>query len=75
MPTVTVRQLEDDVYQGLKVQAESSGRSMEAEARNILAEAVRGRAWWSRWVAATQPLRGDALPVPPRSKPRGIDLS
>lgn len=75
MPTLTVRQLEDDVYKGLKAQAESRGRSMEAEARDILAAAVRGRAWWGKWVAATEPLRGDALPIPPRARPRKIKLS
>jgi plasmid stability protein len=75
MPTLTVRQLDDDIYDGLKAQAESSGRSMEAEVRDILATTVRGRAWWARWVAATKSLRGDALPVPRRSKPRGIDLA
>jgi len=75
MHTMTVRQLESDVYQGLKTQAESHGRSIEAEVRDILAAAVRGRAWWSRWVAATEPLRGHDLPVPPRSQPRHIDLS
>jgi len=74
MPTLTVRQLEDDVYQGLKTQAESSGRSMEAEVRDILAAAVRGRAWWAQWVKATQSLRGDPLPVPRRSRPRKINL-
>mgnify|MGYP000920338867 FL=1 len=73
MPTVTVRQLEEDVYQGLKAQAESSGRSMEAEVREILSAAVRGRAWWPRWVEATQSLRGDPLPVPERSQPRGVE--
>ena len=31
MPTLTVRQLEDDLYQDLKAQAESHGRSMESE--------------------------------------------
>jgi plasmid stability protein len=75
MPTLTVRQLDDDVYRDLKVQAESSGRSMEAEVRGILAAAVRGRAWWAKWVQATKPLRGNALAVPPRSRPREIDLS
>jgi plasmid stability protein len=75
MSTVTVRQLDDDVYQGLKVQAEFSGRSMEAEVRDILATAVRGRTWWPKWVAATEHLRGDPLPVPPRAKPRKLDLS
>jgi plasmid stability protein len=75
MPTLTVRQLEDDVYRSLKTQAESSGRSMEAEVRDILAAAVRGRTWWAEWVKATEPLRGAALAVPPRSSPRETDLS
>ena len=74
MPTLTVRQLDDEIYQGLKVQAESSGRSMEAEVRDILASAVRGRAWWRRWVRATQALRGDDLPIPSRSGPRMTDF-
>jgi plasmid stability protein len=75
MPTLTVRQLDDDVYQSLKTQAQSNGRSMEAEARDILAATIRGRTWWRKWVQATQPLRGDALAIPPRSKPRKINLS
>lgn len=75
MPTLTVRQLEDDVYQGLKIQAELSGRSMEAEVRDILTSAVRGRAWWAKWVEATESLRGDDLPLPPRSAQRDIKLA
>jgi plasmid stability protein len=75
MPTLTVRQLDDDVYRSLKAQAESSGRSMEAEVRDILATTVRGRAWWAKWVTATATLRGDALPIPSRSKPRKTSLS
>jgi plasmid stability protein len=74
MPTLTVRQLDDEIYQGLKAQAESSGRSMEAEVRDILASTVRGRAWWSKWVRAAQALRGDDLPIPPRSTPRAADF-
>ncbi len=70
MPTLTVRQLDDETYRGLKAQAEASGRSMEAEVRDILASAVRGRAWWSKWVQATSTLRGDDLPIPARSNPR-----
>ena len=70
MPTLTVRQLDDEIYQSLKAQAESSGRSMEAEVRAILASTVRGRAWWSKWVQATSALRGGDLPIPPRSSPR-----
>jgi plasmid stability protein len=74
MPTLTVRQLDDDVYRGLKTQAESSGRSMEAEAREILASTVRGRVWWEKWVAATEELRGEDLPIPPRSAPRSTSV-
>ena len=75
MPTLTVRRLDDDIYQGLRAQAEASGRSMEAEVRTILAATVRGRTWWAEWVKATEPLRGDELPVSPRSEPRQIELS
>jgi plasmid stability protein len=74
MPTLTVRQLDDDVYQGLKAQAESSGRSMEAEVREILATAVRGRAWMSQWLTAAEAVRGEDLPVPRRSAPRSTEL-
>jgi len=65
MPTLTIRQIEDDVYQALKAQAKASGRSMEAEVREILASAVRGRSWWRKWLEATEKLRGDDLPIPP----------
>lgn len=75
MSTLTVRQLDDAVYRELKAQAEANGRSMEAEAREILASAVRGRTWWSRWVAHTEPHRGEPLDIPPRSAPRTTDLS
>jgi len=74
MPTLTVRQLDDDIYRDLKAQAEASGRSMEAEVRDILASAVRGRAWWNKWVQATASLRGDELPIPRRSRPRKTAL-
>jgi plasmid stability protein len=70
MPTLTVRQLDDDVYQGLKNRAEKAGRSMEAEARAILESAVSSYDWWQRWVEATEPLRGEDLPIPPRSPAR-----
>ncbi|GHT80431.1 hypothetical protein AGMMS49543_00660 [Betaproteobacteria bacterium] len=75
MPTLTVRQVDAETYQELKAQAEKSGRSMEAEVREILASAVQGRTWWQRWVDATKHLRGDDLPIPERSMPREIDLS
>jgi plasmid stability protein len=75
MPTLTVRQVDEETYQELKAQAEKSGRSMEAEVREILASAIQGRTWWARWVEATKHLRGDDLPIPERSIPRAIDLT
>ncbi|GHU18131.1 hypothetical protein FACS189475_03110 [Betaproteobacteria bacterium] len=75
MPTLTVRQVDEETYRELKTQAEKSGRSMKAEVREILASAMQGRTWWSRWVEATKPLRGDDLPIPRRSLPREIDLA
>ena len=38
--TLTIRNLDDDVKQGLRIRAATHGRSMEAEARDILAKAV-----------------------------------
>lgn len=43
MGTLVIRDLDDDVKARLRVQAAEHGRSMEAEARAILAVAVRGR--------------------------------
>ena len=40
MASITIRKLDDDVKSKLRVRAASNGRSMEAEARLILAEAV-----------------------------------
>ena len=40
MPTLTIRNLPDDVHRKLRVRAAHHGRSMEAEAREILAAAV-----------------------------------
>ena len=39
--TLTIRNLEESVKQMLRMQAASHGRSMEAEARDILTAAVR----------------------------------
>jgi plasmid stability protein len=42
MATLMIRDLDDDVKARLRVQAAEHGRSMEAEARAILAAAVSG---------------------------------
>ncbi|WP_372056698.1 plasmid stabilization protein [Tistrella mobilis] len=52
MATLTVNDLPDEVYSALQAQASRHGRTAEAEARDILARAVKH----------TPPLRmGDAL--------------
>jgi plasmid stability protein len=70
--TLTVRDLADDVYAGLKLVAASRGRSMEAEARDILTRAVDRSTWVNRWIEATADWRGE-LELPPRSAPRDVE--
>jgi plasmid stability protein len=41
MATLNIRRLPDDVHAKLRMRAAEAGRSMEAEARMILADAVR----------------------------------
>ncbi|MGI8484793.1 MAG: FitA-like ribbon-helix-helix domain-containing protein [Thermomicrobiales bacterium] len=43
MAALTIRNLDDDVKAKLRIRAAHNGRSMEAEAREILDEAVNGR--------------------------------
>jgi plasmid stability protein len=40
MATLTIRNLPDEVRDGLRVRAAQNGRSMEAEARAVLSEAI-----------------------------------
>jgi plasmid stability protein len=42
MATLTIRRLPDEVYESLRERARLNGRSLEAEARDILAERTRG---------------------------------
>ncbi|MGZ8285599.1 MAG: FitA-like ribbon-helix-helix domain-containing protein [Allosphingosinicella sp.] len=41
MATLTIRRLDDQVYEALRERARSNGRSLEAEVREILAEEAR----------------------------------
>lgn len=41
MPSITVRNVPDEVHRALRVQAARHGRSAEAEIRDILARAVK----------------------------------
>ena len=78
MATITVRDLDDDVRQRLKERAAANNRSMEAEARAILSEAVRVDTFVTDWLELAEDFRrefgGVELPVPPRSTPRDSDL-
>ena len=44
MPTLTIRNLPEDVHQALRMRAAQHGRSVEAEVRALLAAAVVARA-------------------------------
>lgn len=41
MATLTVRKLDDAVYERLRVQAQANNRSLEAEARHVIEQRVR----------------------------------
>jgi plasmid stability protein len=62
MPQIVVRQLSDEVHRALKSRAAEHGRSTEAEAREIIAQAV---------LPETRPRVGDIL----TGIWRGADLS
>jgi plasmid stability protein len=44
MPVVTIRNLSEEIHRALKLRAAHHGRSIEAEIREILQEAVRPKA-------------------------------
>ena len=67
--TLTIRNLEEPVKQMLRMQAASHGRSMEAEARDILSRSVKGLDLSTP--LAAQPVSGKALGKPTESEPPG----
>jgi len=72
MATLVIRDLDDDVKARLRMQAAEHGRSMEAEARAILAAAVSGRrpvrGLGSHIRDQFAELRGVELDIPARSE-------
>jgi plasmid stability protein len=79
MATLTIRNLDDEIKQGLRFRAATHGVSMEQEARTILREAVRsakeikggddsGASWYQSIRELVEPYGGFELDIPPRGK-------
>jgi plasmid stability protein len=72
MSAITVRKLPDDVKQRLRMRAAANGRSMEAEAREILVDALAPPRVDNAWVEALIELGdkygGIQLELPPRDE-------
>lgn len=75
MASITIRNLEDDVKTRLRQRAAGNGRSMEQEARLILAEAVDRQAVPEKGLGTAihdlfRPFGGVDLELPPREATR-----
>ena len=71
MADLSIRSLDDGVRELLRRRAASHGRSMEAEIRAILTEAVLPRgAWLPIWHQRFHEVGGVDLEVPPRATAR-----
>ena len=75
MATLTVRNVSPETRKALKERAARNDRSMEAEARAILEDAVGRPNHVAHWLESTKSLRGDDLELPERSTPREVDLT
>lgn len=80
MAAMSIRDLDDDVKDRLRVRAAANGRSMEAEVRAILTEAVSeprdSRGLFVTLIDSFRELGGVDLDLPPRNTPvRAADLS
>lgn len=80
MAAISVRDLDDEVRERLRVRAASNGRSMEAEIRAILTAAVSepepDADLFTTLLDRFGELGGVELPIPPRSSPaRAADFS
>ena len=80
MAAITIRNLDDDVKERLRIRAARHGRSMESEVRAILARVVsepdRPEGLFATLVDRFAAVGGIELEAPRRSTPaRGADLS
>ncbi len=72
MAAMTIRNLDDSVHEKLRVRAALHGRSMEAEARAILAEAVDSpveRSLVDMLLQMRELMAGEGLELPSRETP------
>ena len=79
MASITIRNLDDDVKTRLRKQAAGHGRSMEEEARLILADAVEREAAPAKGLGTAlhelfKPYGGVELEIPPREPMRESPL-
>ena len=75
MASITIRKLDDEVKTRLRVRAAANGRSMEEEARRILAEAVERESAPVEGLGTAihelfKPFGGIELELPPRERMR-----
>ena len=80
MAAISIRDLDDRVRERLRIRAAANGRSMEAEARAILTEAVsemgESRGLLAALVDGMRAVGGVELKLPERSTPaRSADLA
>lgn len=71
--SLTTRQVPDRVYRALRERAARHGRSMEAEVRAILNDAVEPD-FVTSWLHDTEDLRGDPLDITRPTTTRQVDL-
>lgn len=79
MTAITIRKLPEGIKQKLRMRAAANGRSMEAEARDILVSELERPAavdlsWVERLIEVGNELGGVELPIPPRDQPRLVEL-
>ena len=79
MAAITIRKLPPDVKQRLRMRAAANGRSMEAEARDILVTAIERSAgaditWIEQLIAVGEELGGVDLPEVPDDDATAADL-
>lgn len=73
MASITIRNLDDNLKEQLRIRAASHGRSMEAEARTILLEILYPAPEQNLALAIHRRFKEvgvDSLPVPPRQQVR-----